>query len=506
MSAENNENFVVDLMRGGFAQGHQPFLTTLGRVWRYADIEALSARLAGALIARGMRPGDRLMVQVEKSPENVALYLAALRAGFVYTPLNTAYTDAEVSYFLDDGAPAIFVCTPDRAPTLSVNRPAKTECLTLGSAGAGSLLAASDAAAPETGIATRHSDDLAVILYTSGTTGRSKGAMLTHGNLSANAAALCAAWGFSGDDILVHALPIFHIHGLFVALNTAMLAGATVRFLPKFDAHAVQEALDGASVMMGVPTFYARLLADDQFTKEACSTIRLFVSGSAPLTAETHRAFLERTGHAILERYGMSEAGIITSNPLEGARVAGSVGYAVADYDLRIVGDDGVAAPPDEAGVLEVRGPSLFKGYWRKPEKTAEAFRDGGWFSTGDIGAVSEDGRLTLSGRQKDLIIAGGYNIYPKEIEQRLDAIPGLVESAVIGAPHPDLGEGAIAVIVVDDAAPPTQEAIAKALSSLARFKRPRRIVRVDALPRNAMGKVQKQVLRKTYEDSFRAT
>ena len=485
-----------------------PFLTVPGgRRWSYGEIEALSARMAGALLAAGAKPGDRVCVQVDKSAENVVLYLAALRAGLVYVPLNTAYTESEIGYFLADAEPALFVCRPEAEEALkSVAAKAGVHGVyTLGANGKGSLSGAQEDALPFNKTEPRAADDLAVILYTSGTTGRSKGAMLTNGNLASNALALHRLWGFARGDVLLHALPIFHIHGLFVALHTAMLNGSEILFLPAFDAAAVRDALKRATVMMGVPTFYSRLLAEPGFGKEDCATMRLFISGSAPLTVETFNAFEARTGMRILERYGMSEAGMIASNPLNGERIAGTVGFALPDVSIRIAGEDGAPLAPGEAGNVEVKGPNVFAGYWRMPEKTQGEFRDG-WFITGDVGMLDAEGRLTLVGRSKDLIIAGGYNIYPIEIEQLLDAVPGVAESAVVGVPHKDMGEGVVAVLVAaKDAARPDDAALTAAMEALAKFKRPRRFFWVDALPRNAMGKVQKQALRETYRDAFAA-
>ncbi|HBK91768.1 MAG TPA: malonyl-CoA synthase [Parvularcula sp.] len=473
----------------------KPFLTAPdGRSRTYGEIAGIALKMAGALAAAGAQPGDRIAAQVEKSAENVALYLASLLGGFVYLPLNTAYTDDELSYFIADAEPSVFVTDPARADAA----PKGPRIMTLDAAGRGALAAAASNSAPLASVV-RGRDDLAVILYTSGTTGRPKGAMITHGNLTSNAEALNSIWGFGGSDRLLHALPIFHIHGLFVALNTAMLSGAEVLFLPKFDAGEVRRLLPRARVMMGVPTFYTRLLADPEFSAAECRNIRLFISGSAPLTPETFRAFEARTGHRILERYGMSEAGMIASNPLNGERIAGTVGYPVPGVALRI----------GEGGVVEVKGPNIFKGYWRNPEKTAEEFREGGWFSTGDIGALSVDGRLTLSGRAKDLIIVGGYNVYPKEVEEILDSLPEIAESAVIGVPHPDMGEGVVAALVPargSAAAPPLSDAQLKdAVSVLARFKQPRTFFWIDALPRNAMGKVQKAALREGLKPRFNA-
>ena len=471
----------------------------------YGDMDARAAAMAGAYAEAGAKPGDRILVQVEKSFDNVAAYLGAMRAGLVYTPLNAGYTNDEVAYFLSDAEPTLLVCAPERADALVPKARAASArtTLTLDAKGGGSLSAAADAAAPVGDIQPRHPDDLAAILYTSGTTGRSKGAMLSHRALRSNAVALNRLWAFSEKDVLLHALPVFHIHGLFVALHTAMLSASKILFLPKFEIGAVRDALSNATVMMGVPTFYTRLLADRNFSKEEIAHMRVFISGSAPLTEETFIAFEQRTGHKILERYGMSEAGMIASNPLDGDRIAGTVGYALPGVDIRITDDDGRELPPGEPGNVEVKGDNLFSGYWRMPEKTKSEFR-GDWFVTGDVGSLSEDGRLTLSGRAKDLIIAGGYNIYPKEIETILDAVPGVAESAVVGAPHPDMGEGVVAVLVAEKD-PLPDDAMAAALSSLARFKQPRKFFWLDALPRNAMGKVRKGRLRERFENAFGA-
>ena len=501
-----DQNF-FSLLRTRFANSPEsPFLTMpCGRSFTYGEIDEMTAKTAGALISEGLAPGDRIVVQVEKSAENVALYLAAMRAGIVYVPLNTGYTADEVEYFLRDAEPSIFVCDPARASTLEdTAKRAGTKCiLTLDPEGDGSLMQAASSATPFNDIQPRHGDDLAVILYTSGTTGRSKGAMLTHDNLASNAIALNQLWGFSSEDVLLHALPIFHIHGLFVALHTAMLSACEIFFLPKFDAGVVRAALPRASVMMGVPTFYSRLLAEPGFGIEDAAHMRLFISGSAPLTEDVFAAFEAHTGHRILERYGMSEAGMIASNPLDGERLAGTVGYALPGVSVRVTDDHGKPAPAGEAGNVEVKGPNVFKGYWRNPEKTVEEFTPDSFFKTGDIGMLNEGGRLTLMGRSKDLIIAGGYNIYPKEIEQVLDAIHGVFESAVIAAPHADMGEGVVAVLV-PETTPLGDAVLTDALEQLAKFKRPRKFFWLDALPRNAMGKVQKQALRTQFKDAFK--
>lgn len=496
-----NDNFYSLLQKSFLDAGEAPCLTVSEfEAISYRALNAMAAQMAGVLSNAGLKPGDRVAVQVDKSIANVALYLGALYAGGVYTPLNTAYTTDETAYFLQDAQPAVFVCGPERQSSLRAvaDRAGVCAMFTLDSDGGGTLIDAARQTPWNASVHPRHQDDLAVILYTSGTTGRSKGAMLTHGNLASNALALNKLWGFTRSDVLLHALPVFHIHGLFVALHTAMLSGCEILFQKKFDAQKVRRALPKASVMMGVPTFYTRLLAADDFGAEDCAHMRLFISGSAPLTQETFKAFAARTDRRILERYGMSEAGMIASNPLEGERLAGTVGFALPGVSIRIAGD----RAPDAPGEVEIKGPNVFKGYWRNPEKTAEAFTADGYFKTGDIGALDDEGRLTLMGRSKDLIIAGGYNIYPKEIEDVLNALPGVAESAVIGVPHPDMGEGVVAVLVAETA-PLTDDQAHAAMEPLARFKHPRRFEWVDALPRNAMGKVQKQVLRQTYKNAF---
>jgi len=492
------------LLRARFARRpERPCLVAADRVWTYGEIDALSAGYAEALRQAGVSPGERVVTQVDKSPHAVALYLACLRSGAVAVPLNTAYTPAEVGYFLSDAAPAAFVCRPEDAGAhAGAARAAGARTLTLEANGGGTLRAVAgvDADSPS---APRAADDLAAILYTSGTTGRSKGAMLTHGNLASNALTLHDYWGWREDDVLLHALPIFHIHGLFVALHTAMLGASAILFLPKFDVTAVRAALARATVMMGVPTFYTRLLAEPDFGAAECARMRLFISGSAPLTAATHRAFQERTGHAILERYGMSEAGMIASNPLHGQRLAGTVGFALPGISVRVRDREGRLAT-GQPGTIEVRGPNVFKGYWRMPERKADDFTDDGYFITGDLGVLAPDGRLSIVGRAKNLIISGGFNIYPKEIESVLDGIDGVIESAVIGVPHPDFGEGAVAVLATVDGVPVDEKSIRAALDrALARFKHPKAIFTVRELPRNTMGKVQKNLLREAYRNAF---
>jgi len=483
----------------------RPFLRTpQGRVVTYGDLHAGSARMANALADLGVKPGDRVAVQVEKGPEVVLLYLACLRAGAVYLPLNTAYTLAELEYFIADAEPALVVCDPrSREGLASVAAGAAVE--TLDADGQGSLVDRAARQSADFADVARAGDDLAAILYTSGTTGRSKGAMLTHANLAANARTLALAWRFSAGDVLLHALPIFHIHGLFVALNVTLVAQASLIYLPKFDPEAMIRLMPQASVMMGVPTFYVRLLQDERLNRDLTRAMRLFVSGSAPLLAETHRQWEERTGHAILERYGMTETGMNASNPYHGDRVAGTVGPPLPGVDLRITEPEtGRVLAQGEVGMIEVRGPNVFKGYWRMPEKTEAEFRPDGFFITGDLGLIDARGYVQIVGRGKDLIISGGFNVYPKEVESEIDALDGVVESAVIGLPHPDLGEGVTAVVAVAKGVVLDEAAMLKALSArLAGFKRPKRVIFVDDLPRNTMGKVQKAVLRDLHKDLY---
>ncbi len=472
-------------------------------IFSYADAARWADRFAAYLRGTGAEPGDRIAVQVDKSPEAIFLYLGCLKAGLVYLPLNTGYELEEVRYFAEDAEPFLFVTT-DQATAKIGPALGATRTETLNADGTGTLVTAS-AGASGAAIATENvtADALASIIYTSGTTGRPKGAMLSHGNLSSNALVLHTLWGFQPDDVLLHALPIYHVHGLFVATHCVLLNGSSMIWLDGFEAGTVVDLLPRATVMMGVPTFYTRLLNDPEFNAQTCRNMRLFVSGSAPLLPEIFAAFRERTGHTILERYGMTEAGMITSNPLEGERIGGTVGFPLPDVEVRVAGEDGKAAEPGEVGGLEIRGPNLFKGYWRKPDKTAEDMTADGFFRTGDMASIADDGRVTLVGRAKDLIISGGLNVYPKEIEEEIDAMPGVGESAVIGVPHPDFGEAVVAVVTTA-AGGISEDGILAALDGrLARFKRPKRVFFVDALPRNAMGKVRKNELRDTYASTF---
>lgn len=499
-------NHLFDLIKARMPAPTAPFaFLDDGRTYSYADMVAVSARFANALVALGVKPGDRVAVQVEKSIEALMLYLGTVRAGAIFLPLNTAYTPAEIEYFLGDAEPAVFVCDPAKAEALKPfadKAGAKLETLGVG---AGSLLDKANAAAAEFADVARGADDLAAILYTSGTTGRSKGAMLSHDNLASNALSLVDYWRFSKDDVLLHALPIFHTHGLFVATNTTLLAGAAMILLPKFDPEQVFKYLPRATSMMGVPTFYVRLLQDQRLSKEAVKHMRLFVSGSAPLLAETHREWRERTGHAILERYGMTETNMNTSNPYDGDRVAGTVGFPLPGVSARVTDpESGKELARDEIGMIEVKGPNVFKGYWRNPEKTKAEFRADGFFITGDLGKIDPAGYVHIVGRGKDLIITGGYNVYPKEVEAEIDEMPGVIESAVIGCPHPDFGEGVTAVVVAKAGADISAAGIAKALEQrLAKFKQPKQVFVVADLPRNTMGKVQKNLLREQYKDIY---
>ena len=488
---------LYSLFERHFPEGdEQPFLIVPnGPVVHYGDLAALSAQIAHALVRAGCKPGDRVAAQVDKHWHVLALYLACLRAGLVYLPLNTGYQRAELTYFFGDARPRVIVCNTEHLGLIAAREHDAT-VLTLAE-----LVDRAEKEDETFATVDRAASDLAAILYTSGTTGRSKGAMITHRNLASNGLALVAAWGFTDRDVILHALPIYHVHGLFVATHCALLAGARMLWLPKFDAHEVVSHLGHATVMMGVPTFYTRLLTEPTFTRERCRTIRLFVSGSAPLLAETFEAFRQRTGHAILERYGMTEAGMITSNPLDGARVGGTVGKALPGVDVRIVDEQGATVSGDGIGGVQVRGPNVFAGYWQMADKTREEFTSDAFFKTGDMGQwVREEpghGYLRLVGRAKDLIITGGLNVYPKEIEERIDQMDGVEESAVVGMPDPDFGESVAAVIVGKPGHNLTEASIIAALKcEIAHFKVPKRVFFEDALPRNAMGKVQKNALR----------
>ena len=470
-----------------------------GETQSYGAFFANAEKMAAALVAAGVQPGDRVAVQAAKTQAMLELYVGTVLAGGVFLPLNTAYTAPELGYFLGDAAPRILVCDLQRLDELTPVATAAgvADVLTIAADETGTLTERRDAQTPGFQAVARSAEDLAAILYTSGTTGRSKGAMLTHRALASNTETLRDVWRFTRDDVLIHALPIFHTHGLFVATNITLMAGSSCIFMAGFDAEAIRDYMAEASVLMGVPTFYVRLL-DTPGLAEAAKDMRLFVSGSAPLLAETHDRWRKITGHAILERYGMTETNMNTSNPYDGERRAGTVGFALPGVEV-IVTDptSGEELPAGDIGVLEVRGPNVFAGYWQMPDKTKEELRENGFFITGDLGRIDGDGYIHIVGRDKDLIITGGYNVYPKEIELLINDQPGVDESAVIGVPHPDFGEGVVAVIVAEAGAEVSCEEIGTAISShLAKFKQPRKFIMVEELPRNTMGKVQKNVLR----------
>ncbi len=476
--------------------------TTGGLYYTWRDLLCASARLANLMKALGLRPGARVAVQVEKSPEALMLYLASLRAGMIFLPLNTAYQAGEIDYFIGNAKPELVVCSPERQEWVEpiARRHGVRHVHTLGTNRDGTLLAAAAPHADEFLTVRRRPSDLAAILYTSGTTGRSKGAMLSHGNLASNARTLQGYWGWRRGDVLLHALPIFHVHGLFVAVHGALYNGSKMIWLARFDPAEVIRQLPRATVFMGVPTMYVRLLDEAGFDRNACARMRLFISGSAPLRTETFEDFESRVGMPILERYGMSETIMLTSNPCAGERIAGTVGKPLPGVQLRIVDDHGKRCRPGETGVIQVRGPNVFRGYWRMPAKTRSEFTADGYFRTGDVGQLDANGYVRIVGRNKDLIITGGYNVYPKEIETVIDELPGVFESAVIGLPDRDFGEAVAAVVVArPGTALDAQELVAAMRSRIAGFKVPRRIFIVPELPRNAMGKVQKNILRDAY-------
>jgi malonyl-CoA/methylmalonyl-CoA synthetase len=474
------------------------------RLMTYDDLRSSVARFANALETLGVKPGDRVAAQLEKTLAAVLLYLAVLKSGAVFQPLNSAYTAPEMDYFIADAAPSLVVTssakTADIAP---IAQRYGAFHLSLDGTASGSLAPLAAKASDRHSTCSRASGDLAGLLYTSGTTGRAKGAMLTHGNLISNAKTLHRLWGFVPGDILLHALPVFHVHGLYVALNTAFLNASRIIWLERFDVAGVLRLLPRATVFMGVPTFYTRLLSDAGFNRQTCRSLRLLISGSAPMLPETHAAVFDRTGHQVLERYGMTETGMIASNPLDGERIAGTVGFPLPDVEVRIAGVDGCELQPDQAGIIEVRGPNVFKGYWRREHRLSDDFTTDGFFITGDIGIMDKQGRLSILGRARDVIISGGLNVYPREVERAIDALPGTIESAVIGVPHPDFGEAVVAVIVASAEAPQEHEIIGELARSLANFKLPKRVYVVSELPRNAMGKIQKTELRRRFAGTF---
>ncbi|MFT4822444.1 MAG: malonyl-CoA/methylmalonyl-CoA synthetase [Halioglobus sp.] len=503
--AHFQQNFPFDLDR-------ELLRSDQGRSVSYAEVDEVSARLANALLQSGASPGDRVTVQVEKSVENLLLYLGCLRAGLVYHPLNTAYTAAELSYFLGNAKPTVVVCGTDSRTIMEAVLPAKSEkysgvkaLLTLDTDGGGDLMGLAKSANAGAEVAHCEDTDMAALLYSSGTTGKPKGIMLSHDNLRRNAETLVEAWGFSAADRLLHMLPLYHVHGLFVALSCVLMSGASMEWHSGYGDKAAVKALPDCTVMMGVPTYYTRLLSNPDFGPECSSNMRLFVSGSAPLLEETFVEFEQRTGHTILERYGMTETGINTSNPLQGERRAGTVGRPLIGVTVRVVDESGKTLDSGEIGNLQVRGPNVFLGYWRMPEKTAEDFTSDGFFNTGDKATIDPDGYVSIVGRAKDLIICGGLNVYPKEVELVIDDMVGVSESAVIGIPHVDFGEAVVAVVVADGNAPTAAEVIARCKTQLANFKVPKRVELIDAMPRNAMGKVQKNLLRERFSIESKA-
>ena len=496
-------NFYASLQTGMLAAGDKPFLVSPdGHALGYAECDRISGSLANLFTAAGLFPGDRLLARTEKSPLALLVYLACLRSGVIYVPVNPACTEDELAYFARDTTPSLFI--GDAKHCDLVDSATGITTFTLDADGKGTLAEEAARQSSSHDVVASNAGDVAVLIYTSGTTGAPKGAMLSHGNLAANAATLYKSWGWSREDVLLHCLPIFHVHGLFVATHLALLGTSTLLFEPRFDSRRVIELLPQATVFMGVPTYYTRLLQEDAFTREACSHVRLFVSGSAPLLPETFVSFRDRTGHTILERYGMSETGMLVSNPLAGERVAGTVGYPLAGVETRVCGEDGRPVAKGGIGVLQVRGPNVFSGYWNKPELNSTEFQDG-YFITGDLVEVAEDGRISIVGRNKDMIISGGLNVYPKEIENVLDAQPGIRESAVFGVPHPDFGEGVVAAVVAEAGASLDTDALIRACRDhLAGYKTPKSILMLGDLPRNTMGKVQKNRLREEYADLFK--
>ena len=481
--------------------------TDNGLNYSWQDIERATAMMANLLVSLKLPAGSRIAAQVEKSVEAMLLYLATLRAGYVFLPLNTAYQSAEIEYFIGNAEPAVVVCSKKNFGWVSkiAFKAGTQNVFTLDDDRTGSLLERAAHCSDKHTVAVSQADDLAAILYTSGTTGRSKGAMLTHGNMLSNALVLKDYWGWKPGDVLIHALPIFHVHGLFVALHGALINGSKMIWCAKFDPRFVVSKMLEATVFMGVPTLYVRLLNEPGLDKNAVRNMRLFVAGSAPLLIETFNQWQQKTGHTILERYGMSETAMLTSNPYKGDRRGGTVGFALPGVDLRVQGDDGKALGTNEIGGIQVKGPNVFKGYWRMPEKTKEEFAADGFFKTGDVGKIDERGYITIVGRSKDLIISGGYNVYPAEIEGYINDLPGVAESALVGVPHPDFGEVGVAVVIVKAGATLQAEAIVASLKSkLANFKIPKQCFVVNELPRNTMGKVQKNLLRDQYKALFK--
>ncbi|MBN4059798.1 MAG: malonyl-CoA synthase [SAR86 cluster bacterium] len=503
-----NANFFLSLQQGIQSSLSKPCIDGPDfPVLSYSELADLTAQAANLLKSLGVKAGARVLVQTQKTPLGIAFYLACLRSGAIYVPLNIAYTADELDYFIEDTEPNLFVCDSTKRKTLEdlFSKHNIPTILEINSSGQGSLLDQLNAFPKQHEIVHVDADDIAVILYTSGTTGKPKGAMLSHDNLNSNAQSLYKIWDWQKDDVLIHALPIFHIHGLFVALHLSLLGGTSMLFLSRFDAGQITQLLPQASVLMGVPTFYTRLLQQDSLNSDLCKNMRLFVSGSAPLLEETSNFFAERSGHRILERYGMSETGMLMSNPLDGEKIPGTVGFALPDVSYRVCDDDGNTLSPGSIGTLHVKGPNIFQGYWRNPEKTKQEFKEG-YFITGDLVNEDSDGRISIVGRNKDLIISGGYNVYPKEVELVMDEFEAISESAVIGVSHPDFGEAVVAVVVQSnlDQKLDEQEIINNLKNRLAAYKVPKKIFVKDELPRNTMGKVQKNLLRNEYDKLFK--
>lgn len=502
-----NDNLYASFQRVFLARGDAPVLTIPdGACWTYMDLERESARFAGFLTDLGVPAGQRVSVQVEKSPQAVCLYLACLRAGLVYHPLNTAYREQELAFFLGNAEPAVVVCDPSKLELMQ-RLSGDAHLYSLDASGAGTLTEAALAAPAEFETVISQPGDLACLLYSSGTTGTPKGIMINHGNLLGNSQQLVRSWGFTETDVLLHALPIYHIHGLFMALHSVFLSGASMAWLPAFNEDAVLEALPDCTAMMGVPTYYVRLLADGRLTRKHAQHMRLFLSGSAALLTETFNAFEACTGHRILERFGMTETGVNASNPLSGERKPGTVGPPLPGVQLRIVDAQEAILGHNQVGRVQVQGPNVFAGYWRLPEKTAEDFTADGFFDTGDQGLIDEDGYVHIVGRAKDMVITGGLNVYPREVEMLIDVLPNVNESAVIGVPHSDFGEAVVAVVVAEGSTNTEagDELITALRDQVAGFKVPKRVMFVDELPRNGMGKVQKNRLREEYADLFSA-
>ena len=502
----NNENlFTIFEQHFPADQRHTLMRIPTGRSYSYMEALDETSRMARCLTDLGLQPGDRVTVQIKKSPEAIWLYLGCLRAGLIFHPLNTDYQLDELVYFVGNAEPSAIICDPAKEQLFTELTEGKhCEVLTLDAKGKGSLGDVLQETPPDFATVHRKASDIAVLLYSSGTTGTPKGAKLSHGNLAANTLTLVESWGFTQNDRLLHTLPIYHAHGLFVAIGCVLMSGSSMTFLPRFKTDQVLDALADCTVMMGVPTFYTRLLTNQRLTKELCSNMRLFISGSAPLMAESFTDFEERTGHAILERYGMTETSMNASNPLEGERRPGSVGPALSGISLRTVDNDGNELPAYEIGHLQVKGPNVFSGYWRMREKSAAEFTEDGYFKTGDEAFIEADGYITIVGRAKDMVISGGLNIYPREVETLLDSLTDVAESAVIGVPHPDFGEGVIAVVVTATGKQLSGSTlIAQIRPKMATYKLPKQVFSVDELPRNSMGKVQKSLLREQYKNTF---